>query len=92
MTRLSQPRTMASVLGRAQRLLKKSPSQPLLFHNSNLETITTSQKLEEESCEDFCTGRYCPVRIGEILNVKYQVVGKLGFGLGSTVWLANDLQ
>ncbi|PSN61879.1 kinase-like protein [Corynespora cassiicola Philippines] len=35
--------------------------------------------------------RYYPLRIGEVLNTKYQILGKLGFGLGSTVWLANDL-
>ncbi|KAJ5356372.1 CMGC protein kinase [Penicillium concentricum] len=34
---------------------------------------------------------YYPANIGEILRSKYQIVGKLGFGVTSTVWLARDL-
>lgn len=34
---------------------------------------------------------YYPVQIGEVLNSRYQVVGKLGYGVTSTVWLARDL-
>ena len=64
--------------------------QPLHFPDANFETIPASRKLEEE-IHDVSAGRYYPLRIDEILNTKYQVVGKLGFGLGSTVWLANDL-
>lgn len=82
---------MASVIGLVRRWLKKAPLQPLHFHDTNFETIPTSRKIEEE-IHDVSTGRYYPLRIGEVLNTKYQVVGKLGFGLGSTVWLANNLQ
>ncbi|KAJ8060985.1 hypothetical protein OCU04_010063 [Sclerotinia nivalis] len=32
------------------------------------------------------------MRIGDVLSSRYQVVGKLGFGNSSTVWLARDLQ
>lgn len=35
-------------------------------------------------------GYYDPVRIGELLNQRYQVVHKLGRGGFSTVWLAFD--
>ncbi|KAG6309254.1 hypothetical protein E4U44_007222 [Claviceps purpurea] len=35
--------------------------------------------------------QYYPVTIGEIFCARYQVVGKLGFGTTSTVWLARDL-
>jgi len=81
---------MASVIGSARRWLNKAPLQPLLFQDANFETLPASRKIEEE-INDVSTGRYYPLRIGEVLNTKYQVVGKLGFGLGSTVWLANDL-
>ncbi|KAJ5352047.1 hypothetical protein N7452_001021 [Penicillium brevicompactum] len=30
--------------------------------------------------------------IGDVLNSRYQVVGKLGFGVSSTVWLARDMR
>ncbi|KAJ5362017.1 hypothetical protein N7541_002861 [Penicillium brevicompactum] len=30
--------------------------------------------------------------IGDALNSRYQVIGKLGFGVSSTVWLARDMR
>ena len=50
------------------------------------------EKFEEEKIDDISTGRYYPVQIGQVFHSRYQVVGKLGFGLGSTVWLSRDLQ
>ncbi|KNZ77718.1 Dual specificity tyrosine-phosphorylation-regulated kinase mbk-2 [Termitomyces sp. J132] len=35
---------------------------------------------------------YYPVRIGEVFACRYQVVGKLGFGMTATTWLARDLK
>jgi hypothetical protein len=43
--------------------------------------------LEEEKFDDFKTGIRYPVNIGDISTPKYQVVGKLGFDVIST--LAN---
>ncbi|TAQ90224.1 hypothetical protein B7494_g1498 [Chlorociboria aeruginascens] len=48
--------------------------------------------LVEENFDDFKKGIYYPVDIGDIFVSKYQVVGKLGFGVTSPVWLARDLQ
>ncbi|QQK46080.1 ERK3/4 MAP kinase [Penicillium digitatum] len=50
-----------------------------------------SQAIEEEMIPGYTAGRYYPTRIGEILKDRYQVVGKLGFGASSTVWLARDM-
>lgn len=33
---------------------------------------------------------YYPVRIGDILNDKYRIISKLGYGAYSTVWLAKN--
>ncbi len=33
-----------------------------------------------------------PIRLGEVLNERYLAEHKLGFGGGSTVWMAFDLQ
>ncbi|KAJ6151353.1 hypothetical protein N7470_007947 [Penicillium chermesinum] len=33
-----------------------------------------------------------PIRLGEVLNKRYLVEHKLGFGEGSTVWMAFDLK
>lgn len=48
--------------------------------------------LEEERLEGFKKGLYYPVNIGETLFDQYQIVGKLGFGTSSTVWLARDMK
>ncbi|KAJ4253304.1 hypothetical protein NW762_010459 [Fusarium torreyae] len=65
--------------------------KPLNFTNHNFKQIAFDQKIEEEIFPDYVASRYYPVRIGEILKDRYQIVGKLGFGASSTVWLARDL-
>jgi hypothetical protein len=53
--------------------------------------LPESLKIEEETLPDYLAERFYPVRIGEVLASRYQVVGKLGYGMTSTVWLARDL-
>jgi serine/threonine-protein kinase SRPK3 len=48
--------------------------------------------LEEEHLEDFRKGVHYSMNIGDVFASSYQVVGKLGFGTTSTVWLARDMQ
>lgn len=48
--------------------------------------------MEEETLPDYIASRYYPTRIGEIIKDRYQVVGKLGYGTTSTVWLARDIK
>lgn len=49
--------------------------------------------VEEDRFDEFREGQYYPVSIGDVFaSGKYQVLGKLGFGRKSTVWLARDLQ
>jgi len=55
-------------------------------------SIPTSEKVEEETIPGYFATRYYPVRIGQVFRNRYQVVGKLGFGITSTVWLARDLK
>ncbi|OBT73931.1 hypothetical protein VF21_07425 [Pseudogymnoascus sp. 05NY08] len=62
------------------------------FPNTSFKTINASEVHEEEQFADFNTRQYYPVNIGEVFNSKYQVVGKLGLGVTSTVWLARDLK
>ncbi|CAH0025935.1 unnamed protein product [Clonostachys rhizophaga] len=45
----------------------------------------------EEKTPDYHPDRFYPARLGQILNQRYQLVTKLGFGANSTVWLARDL-
>ncbi|KAL5332951.1 kinase-like domain-containing protein [Aspergillus crustosus] len=65
--------------------------KPLNFSNSTFARIPVSQKIEEETLPDYVASRYYPARIGEIFQDRYQIVGKLGFGASSTVWLARDM-
>lgn len=65
--------------------------KPLDFSSSNFIRIPAAQKIEEETIRDYVASRYYPVRLGEIFQDRYQIVGKLGYGTSSTVWLARDL-
>lgn len=66
--------------------------KPVNFSNPNFVRIAANQKIEEETFPGYVASRYYPVRIGEVYRDQYQVVGKLGFGASSTVWLARDMR
>ena len=53
--------------------------------------LDKSQPLEEEKTPYYDPNRFYPARLGEILNDRYQLATKLGYGTSSTVWLARDL-
>ncbi|TWU72294.1 hypothetical protein ED733_003630 [Metarhizium rileyi] len=52
--------------------------------------MNNSNLLEEERLPWYSHDQFYPVRIGETLAAKYQVVGKLGYGANSTSWLCRD--
>lgn len=66
--------------------------KPLAFPKSPLAQIPFSERIEEETFPDYVASRYYPANIGEVLRERYQIVGKLGYGASSTVWLARDLR
>ncbi|KAL1847409.1 hypothetical protein VTK73DRAFT_10348 [Phialemonium thermophilum] len=82
---------MTSVVNWAKRLLRSAPLPPLRFPSAGFETVSKSEVLEEEQFDEFRQGRYYPVHIGDVYASRYQVIGKLGFGTASTVWLSRDL-
>ncbi|KAM3426429.1 hypothetical protein MY4824_009968 [Beauveria thailandica] len=45
-----------------------------------------------ESLEKYVPGGYHPVMIGHVIKRRYEIVGKLGYGGFSTVWLARDMK
>uniref|UniRef100_A0A672K849 non-specific serine/threonine protein kinase n=1 Tax=Sinocyclocheilus grahami TaxID=75366 RepID=A0A672K849_SINGR len=55
------------------------------------EEILGSDDEEQEDPNDYCKGGYHHVKIGDLLNGKYHVIRKLGWGHFSTVWLAWDI-
>ena len=83
---------MASVLRWVRQLTRKTPLQPVRFPTAGFDIIPKSALLEEEQLDEFKQGKYFPVQIGDVYVSKYQVLGKLGFGSTSTVWLARDLE
>lgn len=40
----------------------------------------------------YVPGGYHPIHIGDVLNQRYHVMHKLGFGSYSTIWLAKDMR
>ncbi|OJJ42004.1 hypothetical protein ASPZODRAFT_137574 [Penicilliopsis zonata CBS 506.65] len=69
----------------------RSPSEPRVFPCSGWDIIDPSLKIEEESIPSYKSENFYPVRIGEVFNHRYQVLGKLGYGSSATVWLCRDL-
>ena len=45
---------------------------------------------EDEGIDDYKKGGYHPVHVGEVLNGRYVILQKLGWGHFSTVWLSKD--
>ena len=62
------------------------------FPSQGARMVDSSSKLEEENWDWYSTDVFYPVTIGETFPPRYQVLGKLGFGTRSTVWLCRDLK
>lgn len=45
---------------------------------------------EQEDSKDYCKGGYHPINIGDVLNGRYKILRKVGWGHFSTVWLCWD--
>ncbi|KAK2757981.1 hypothetical protein FQN54_004387 [Arachnomyces sp. PD_36] len=52
--------------------------------------INTTRPIEEETLPFYRPEQFYPVHIGELLKSRYKVLGKLGYGAYSTVWLCRD--
>lgn len=57
--------------------------------NTSTYLLPANTLLDEEGNPDYDPRRFYPARIGDTIQ-KYQIVSKLGWGTGSTVWLAKD--
>ncbi|OOF99269.1 hypothetical protein ASPCADRAFT_394536 [Aspergillus carbonarius ITEM 5010] len=52
--------------------------------------LDTERLIEEERLPFYRREQFYPVQIGELFNSIYKVLGKLGYGSHSTVWLCHD--
>lgn len=82
----SRPDNMNIVM--AQR---NTPSPQRQAPTSGFEVLGDMYLLEEEMFRWYTPECSYPVQIGQIFRLKYQVLGKLGFGSLSTAWLCRDL-
>ncbi|KAH9900742.1 kinase-like domain-containing protein [Cubamyces lactineus] len=69
----------------------RSPSPPRPFSTIDYPIIDPDVLVEEERLPWYDPRDFYPVRIGQVFKSRYQVVGKLGYGGYSTVWLCRDL-
>jgi hypothetical protein len=65
---------------------------PRIFPATGFTTIPTSEMLEEENWPWYTPQSFYPVRIGDVVHSKYQVLYKLGYGTTATTWMCRDLQ
>ncbi|KAI8971037.1 kinase-like domain-containing protein [Trametes punicea] len=82
-------------VGRVLRALttrRPRPPSPLRqFSTDKFPLIDPSYLVDEETIPWYDPKDFYPVRLGEVFRSRYQVIGKLGFGAYSTVWLCRDL-
>ncbi|KAJ5623337.1 CMGC/SRPK protein kinase [Penicillium lividum] len=78
-------------LYRMRRLIGQPTPAPFPAAKSGFEIVDDSVIFEEEKFSRFSQGLFYPVNIGDVLDDRYTIIGKLGYGLTSTVWLAGDL-
>ena len=83
---------MTSLFKLVRDAFRRAPLSPLRFPSAGFPLVRDSILLEEEHLNEFKAGQYYPANIGDVYDGKYQVLGKLGFGSTSTVWLARNLQ
>ncbi|KAE8349939.1 kinase domain protein [Aspergillus coremiiformis] len=67
---------------------KTSPCQT---PTTPVKVLPSAELIEEERTPHYNPKHFYPVRLYEVLNERYQITAKLGWGTSSTVWLARDL-
>lgn len=79
-------------IARLMRSLQGPRLRPQSFAVKTSAMLSTDDLIEEQTLPRYCPQHYYPVHLGETFNDRYLVVAKLGYGAGSTVWLARDIQ
>ncbi|PYI35738.1 kinase-like protein [Aspergillus indologenus CBS 114.80] len=73
-------------------LFQRPASSVRNFSQSNPPPLDPTERLEEETLPWYSPTEFYSVKIGEVFQSRYRVIGKLGYGGYSTVWLCRDLQ
>jgi len=76
-----------------QLLRQPASSRGFMISASRSPTILPADApIEEERIPGYEPKRFLPVNPGDLLNNRYKIVVKVGWGTTSTVWLAQDTQ
>jgi serine/threonine-protein kinase SRPK3 len=70
----------------------KGPEAPRAFPVTAFPIIDPTEQVEEEDLPGYAAEVYFPVKLGDVLHDRYQILAKLGYKLWSTTWLARDLR
>ncbi|MCJ1259976.1 hypothetical protein MMC24_007816 [Lignoscripta atroalba] len=82
---------MAGLLQWTRRIIQRdSPLRRCL--TSGPKSLGPDRFVEEETLPDYDPEQFYPVHIDEVFHEQYQVIGKLGYGANSTVWLCRDIR
>jgi serine/threonine-protein kinase SRPK3 len=54
--------------------------------------LSSTESDIEEGRDSYKPGGFHPVYIGDVYNEKYKVLGKIGYGVYSSVWLVEHLE
>lgn len=65
--------------------------QPWPISSVSASRLDPTIPIEEEKTPNYNPARFYTVHLGQVLNGRYQIATKLGYGAHSTVWLARDL-
>lgn len=71
--------------------LARHSSRVAKLLNTSSQLLPADGLLEEERNPDYDPRRFYPARVGETIQ-RYEIISKLGWGTGSTVWLAKDVK
>ncbi|RAL06511.1 putative protein kinase [Aspergillus homomorphus CBS 101889] len=80
---------LSSLRGSLHGFLKSSPWKT---PNTPTKILSAAGLVEEECSPCYDPKHFYPARLYEVLNNRYQITAKLGWGSSSTVWLARDLE
>lgn len=67
-------------------------SRPMASSSRTPRILPPDVLLEEERVPGYRPEFYYPANPGDVLNNRYKILSKLGWGSASTVWLAEDME
>lgn len=67
-------------------------SSPTMSYSRPPRILPADVLIEEERVPGYRPEFYYPADPGQVLNNRYKILTKIGWGTASTVWLAEDLE